>query len=81
VTSIGSDNLLMAYTHVAHDVRIGDHVIIGNSVGLAGHVIIEDWVDVSLTAACTNSAALAGSLHRAVQRSEAGRAAVFADQP
>jgi UDP-N-acetylglucosamine acyltransferase len=47
VTSIGSDNLLMAYTHVAHDVRIGDHVIIGNSVGLAGHVIIEDWVDVS----------------------------------
>ena len=47
VTSIGSDNLLMTYSHVAHDVRIGDHVILGNSVGLAGHVIIEDWVDVS----------------------------------
>jgi UDP-N-acetylglucosamine acyltransferase len=47
VTSIGSDNLLMVYSHVAHDVRIGDHVILGNSVGLAGHVIIEDWVDVS----------------------------------
>jgi UDP-N-acetylglucosamine acyltransferase len=47
VTSIGSDNLLMTYTHVAHDVRIGDHVIIGNSVGLAGHVIVEDWVDIS----------------------------------
>ena len=47
VTSIGSDNLLMAYTHVAHDVRIGDHVILGNSVGLAGHVIVEDWADVS----------------------------------
>jgi UDP-N-acetylglucosamine acyltransferase len=47
VTSIGSDNLLMAYTHVAHDVRIGDHVIIGNSVGLAGHVTVEDWVDIS----------------------------------
>jgi UDP-N-acetylglucosamine acyltransferase len=47
VTSIGSDNLLMTYTHVAHDVRIGDHVILGNSVGLAGHVVIEDWVDVS----------------------------------
>lgn len=47
VTSIGSDNLLMAYTHVAHDVRIGDHVIIGNSVGIAGHVVVEDWVDVS----------------------------------
>jgi UDP-N-acetylglucosamine acyltransferase len=47
VTSIGSDCLLMTYAHVAHDVRIGDHVILGNSVGLAGHVVIEDWADVS----------------------------------
>src|SRR5205807_6312473 len=47
VTRIGSDNLLMTYTHVAHDVSIGDHVILGNSVGLAGHVTIEDWADVS----------------------------------
>jgi UDP-N-acetylglucosamine acyltransferase len=47
VTSIGSDCLLMTYAHVAHDVHIGDHVILGNSVGLAGHVVIEDWVDVS----------------------------------
>jgi UDP-N-acetylglucosamine acyltransferase len=47
VTKIGSDNLLMTYTHVAHDCQIGDHVILGNSVGLAGHVIIEDWVDVA----------------------------------
>jgi len=47
VTSIGSDNLLMTYCHVAHDCRIGDHVILGNSVGLAGHVIIEDWADVA----------------------------------
>jgi UDP-N-acetylglucosamine acyltransferase len=46
-TTIGSDNLLMTYTHVAHDCRVGDHVILGNSVGLAGHVIIDDWVDVS----------------------------------
>jgi UDP-N-acetylglucosamine acyltransferase len=46
LTSIGDDNLLMAYTHVAHDVRIGSHVILGNSVGLAGHVTIEDWVDI-----------------------------------
>ena len=37
----------MAYTHVAHDVRIGDHVILGNGVGLAGHVTIEDWADIS----------------------------------
>ena len=47
LTAIGSDNLLMTYAHVAHDVLIGDHVILGNSVGLAGHVIIEDWVDVA----------------------------------
>jgi UDP-N-acetylglucosamine acyltransferase len=47
VTSIGSDCLLMTYAHVAHDCLIGDHVILGNSVGLAGHVIIEDWVDVA----------------------------------
>jgi UDP-N-acetylglucosamine acyltransferase len=47
LTFIGCDNLLMAYTHVAHDVRIADHVVIGNSVGLAGHVTVEDWVDIS----------------------------------
>jgi len=47
VTNIGSDNLLMTYTHVAHDCQIGNHVILGNSVGLAGHVTIEDWVDVA----------------------------------
>ncbi|HEY1221042.1 MAG: acyl-ACP--UDP-N-acetylglucosamine O-acyltransferase [Bryobacteraceae bacterium] len=47
VTSIGSDNLIMVQAHIAHDVRIGDHVILGNSVGVAGHVVIEDWVDVS----------------------------------
>ena len=37
LTSIGSDNLLMAYTHIAHDVHIGDHVILANGVTLAGH--------------------------------------------
>jgi UDP-N-acetylglucosamine acyltransferase len=46
-TAIGSDNLIMTYAHVAHDCQIGDHVILGNSVGLAGHVVIEDWVDVA----------------------------------
>ena len=43
VTSIGDDNLLMAYVHVAHDVRIGDHTILGNGVGFAGHVTVGDW--------------------------------------
>jgi UDP-N-acetylglucosamine acyltransferase len=43
-TVIGSDCLLMAYSHVAHDCEIGNHVILANSVNLAGHVMIEDWV-------------------------------------
>jgi UDP-N-acetylglucosamine acyltransferase len=47
ITSIGSDNLLMAYTHVAHDAVIGDHVIMANGVTLAGHVTIGDWADIS----------------------------------
>jgi UDP-N-acetylglucosamine acyltransferase len=47
LTCLGSDNLLMTYAHLGHDARIGDHVILGASVGLAGHVTIEDWADVS----------------------------------
>lgn len=43
-TLVGSDCLLMAYTHVAHDCELGNHVILSNSVNMAGHVIIEDWV-------------------------------------
>ncbi|MFZ2451458.1 MAG: acyl-ACP--UDP-N-acetylglucosamine O-acyltransferase [Methylobacter sp.] len=38
LTLIGSDNLFMAYTHVAHDCVIGDHVIMANGASLAGHV-------------------------------------------
>jgi len=47
LTSIGSDNLLMAYSHVAHDVTIGSHVIMANGATLAGHVTIGDWADIS----------------------------------
>lgn len=42
VTSIGDDNLLMAYTHVAHNCLLGNQIVIANSVGIAGHVEIED---------------------------------------
>lgn len=45
-TVVGSDNLLMAYTHVAHDCRVGNHVIISNVAQLAGHVEVGDWVTV-----------------------------------
>ncbi len=44
VTRIGSDNLLMAYTHVAHDCILGDHNIIANGAQLGGHVVLEDYV-------------------------------------
>ncbi|MGE5488615.1 MAG: acyl-ACP--UDP-N-acetylglucosamine O-acyltransferase [bacterium] len=43
VTEIGDDNLLMAYVHVAHDVRIGNRTILGNAVTFAGHVTVGDW--------------------------------------
>jgi UDP-N-acetylglucosamine acyltransferase len=43
VTRVGSDNWIMAYVHVAHDCRIGDHTIFANGVQLAGHVHVGDW--------------------------------------
>lgn len=43
VTRVGSDCLLMAYTHVAHDCLLGDKVILVNAATLGGHVVIEDW--------------------------------------
>ncbi len=46
LTSIGDDNLVMAYVHVAHDVRIGNHTITANAVTFAGHVIVEDYVNI-----------------------------------
>ena len=42
LTKIGDDNLLMAYTHVAHDCVIGNHVIMANGASLAGHVRVDD---------------------------------------
>ena len=44
ITEIGNDNLLMAYTHVAHDCFIGNNNVFANNAGLAGHVIIGDFV-------------------------------------
>lgn len=43
-TVVGSDCLIMAYAHIAHDCEIGNHVILSNAVNMAGHVVIEDWV-------------------------------------
>ena len=46
VTAMGDDNLLMAYVHVAHDVRIGDHIVLANGVTCGGHVVVGDWAVV-----------------------------------
>ena len=47
VTMLGDNNLLMAGSHVAHDCRIGNHVILTNNVLLAGHVTVEDRANIS----------------------------------
>ena len=43
ITRIGSDNWIMAYVHIAHDCRVGNHVVMANSATLAGHVHLGDW--------------------------------------
>lgn len=42
VTVVGSNNHLLAYAHVAHDVILGDHIVMSNVATLAGHVVVED---------------------------------------
>lgn len=42
-TIVGSDNLLMAYVHVAHDCIVGNHCILANGATLAGHITIDDF--------------------------------------
>ncbi|MDB5505706.1 MAG: lpxA [Devosia sp.] len=46
VTSIGNDCLLMASAHVAHDCKVGNHVVLANYVGVAGHCVIGDYVTI-----------------------------------
>ncbi|WP_426357950.1 acyl-ACP--UDP-N-acetylglucosamine O-acyltransferase [Pseudocolwellia sp. HL-MZ19] len=44
LTKIGSNNLFMAYTHVAHDCVVGNHCILANNASIAGHVHVGDHV-------------------------------------
>ncbi len=46
-TTIGNDNLLMAYVHVGHDSVIGNHCILVNNTALAGHVWVGDYANLS----------------------------------
>ncbi len=46
-TTIGDNNLLMAYVHIGHDSVIGNHCILVNNTALAGHVHVHDWAILS----------------------------------
>ena len=50
-TTIGNDNFLMGFSHVAHDCRIGNNIVMVNGALIAGHVIVEDAVLISGNAA------------------------------
>lgn len=43
VTTLGNDNWIMAYVHIAHDCHVGSNTILANSVQLGGHVTVGDW--------------------------------------
>lgn len=51
-TVIGDENLFMAYSHVAHDCRIGSRSVLANYVGLAGHIDVGDWVFLGAYVGC-----------------------------
>jgi UDP-N-acetylglucosamine acyltransferase len=46
VTSIGDDNLLMAYVHIAHDARVESHAILGHGATIGGHVSVGEWANI-----------------------------------
>lgn len=47
ITTVGDDNWLLAYTHVAHDCHVGNHCVFSNNTTLAGHVSVGNWVIIS----------------------------------
>src|SRR5204863_7683549 len=51
VTRVGSHNHILAYAHIAHNVTLGDHIIMSNVATLAGHVVVEDHAVVGGLAA------------------------------
>ncbi|MCQ2225517.1 MAG: acyl-ACP--UDP-N-acetylglucosamine O-acyltransferase [Paludibacteraceae bacterium] len=46
-TIVGSNCLIMAYSHIAHDCKLGNNIIIGNASQIAGEVVIDDWAILS----------------------------------
>jgi UDP-N-acetylglucosamine acyltransferase len=55
---VGSDNLMMAYSHIAHDCVVGDNNVLANAATLAGHVIVGNEVVVAGFRRCINSSTL-----------------------
>jgi len=47
LTSIGSNNLIMAYAHIGHDCKVGSNCILVNNASLSGHVVLGDWAILS----------------------------------
>ena len=45
-TTIGSSNVFLAYSHIAHDCQVGDHIVMSSHAALGGHVKVEDHVNV-----------------------------------
>jgi UDP-N-acetylglucosamine acyltransferase len=46
-TELGDDNMIMAYSHIGHNCRLGSHISMANYAGISGHVLIEDRVVIS----------------------------------
>jgi acyl-[acyl-carrier-protein]--UDP-N-acetylglucosamine O-acyltransferase len=49
-TRIGSHNHILAYSHIAHDCQLGNHIIMSNAATLGGHVVVEDHAVISISA-------------------------------
>ncbi|HLP77271.1 MAG TPA: acyl-ACP--UDP-N-acetylglucosamine O-acyltransferase [Candidatus Paceibacterota bacterium] len=49
-TTIGSNNHILAYSHIAHDCKLGSHIIMSNAATLGGHVTVEDHAVISISA-------------------------------
>jgi UDP-N-acetylglucosamine acyltransferase len=50
LTAVGDDCLILAYSHIAHNCRVGNHVTMSNLAQLAGHVVVEDHALISAMA-------------------------------
>ena len=60
VTTVGNHNFLMACCHVAHDCRLGNHIIIANGTLLGGHVHVQDHASLSGAVAIHHYASIGG---------------------